>query len=1213
MMTLNKYKTHITAVLMLGLTVLILFFTNAPKGTMLSGWDNIHSEFGPYMNFVTKSIYGIWQESYGLGANLANATATEMIRIPIYTLLTFFVTPASSRYLWHFIMLFVGSVGMYFFIHSVLKLRPLQSFCGAFFYMLNLGTVQNFYLPVEGFSYFYAVLPWMLISCMSYLQTKSGLLTVFIMFFIASPSFYFPTTFVVFLLVLAGFLGPYVFDNNRRLQALSIFLLLFIANSYWLLPFSEYVFSGKSRIVSESQINQRFTEDAVLRNASRGSIYNVLTMKGLWFDTNDVESGDHYENIMRVWEKHLKTPLNLSIELVFLSLLILGYLYLLFYTNSMDKHLRISILLLTPLVFVGLATTNWPTGVLFTFLQNNMPFFRQIFRLSFTKLIVLWSFIYTCLVVLGLVFITKKLSSRRITLIFWCFLVLTLIFSVPSFQGNFVYKNLKVTYPQEYFNLFNFFKSQDKNTRIASFPQINGSGWYYYNWGYRGSGFAWYGIEQPILERTFDVWNDKNEQYYNEVSYALYSKDIRQLEKVFEKYNVTWVWLDSNQINIDNPSLIYATELERLLRLSTNFSLVFSDGNQKVWKYNLSNSSSNYIRLSYDPILVTDIVKKFPYDVIYSAKNDYILSQKGRVYPFLDLVDTAEINADSVKFSAISNVAGLIKYPNLENSSISIPTSFKIATTAAGSKIEFVPNFPTVLVNNREIPTSISYFLDIKNLFNSNTAYFLGLNNNFMSLTPGTNFKEILNGTLNTGSNLNTLVLFSVRHTTYNYDLKTIFSSDLENCGDSALSVDSKFSKSVNYIENSVSISGRGVAPCLFLDSGIKKGTSNISILRLNFAYKASNNSDVCLYDKVLGVCVSKINLSTAKEWKDFNSNMLIPSSIQDNLVLRFFTEKSLVDMNLFSVKNLSLSLYEDLLYSTKFKYSDLQRGPNPATENEVNINVGDKLSVVVKTLQKMSIIASDLATTEFQKCSAEATGIVKKTFSETPNFIDYYAKDSSICDTQSITDEFANLGMINMLTVENIAGRAFSYCVKVDPPGYCMISDIPSLQKGGKTEKIYLVPPFMSDTGAKYSIFLNNYSVGENDIRTNRFYSSVFYNIPARWISGLYIERLNKPMVTIGSPILNSQKLAPFLYDVSGRNLLNRAVVLNQSFDNDWIIIGPGLKDHTLVNSWTNGWYIDTNEYFRVFIIYWPQLLVYVGFIVIFTTFILLSKKRDL
>ena len=92
-------------------------------------------------------------------------------------------------------------------------------------------------------------------------------------------------------------------------------------------------------------------------------------------------------------------------------------------------------------------------------------------------------------------------------------IIALLAYSLPSFQGNFLYKRTRLTIPKDYFQLFTFLSSQDTKSRILNLPQ-GGQGWTPYNWGYSGSGFLWYGIEQPILDRAFDVWSNFNENYY---------------------------------------------------------------------------------------------------------------------------------------------------------------------------------------------------------------------------------------------------------------------------------------------------------------------------------------------------------------------------------------------------------------------------------------------------------------------------------------------------------------------------------------------------------------------------------------------------------------------------------------------------------------------------------------------------------------------------
>ena len=77
-----------------------------------------------------------------------------------------------------------------------------------------------------------------------------------------------------------------------------------------------------------------------------------------------------------------------------------------------------------------------------------------------------------------------------------------------------------------------YFKNIDKNKRIALLPDHTFWGWFYHRWGYNGSGFLWYGIEQPIVSRTFDSWSSKSEGYFWEMKTAAEAENVEQFEAV---------------------------------------------------------------------------------------------------------------------------------------------------------------------------------------------------------------------------------------------------------------------------------------------------------------------------------------------------------------------------------------------------------------------------------------------------------------------------------------------------------------------------------------------------------------------------------------------------------------------------------------------------------------------------------------------------------
>jgi hypothetical protein len=97
-------------------------------------------------------------------------------------------------------------------------------------------------------------------------------------------------------------------------------------------------------------------------------------------------------------------------------------------------------------------------------------------------------------------------------------------------------------------------------------------------------------------------------------------------------------------------------------------------------------------------------------------------------------------------------------------------------------------------------------------------------------------------------------------------------------------------------------------------------------------------------------------------------------------------------------------------------------------------------------------------------------------------------------------------------------------------------------------------------------------------------------------------------------------KKLGTFFYKtkVKGNGLL----VLSQGYEKGWIAFRISdfgfriLKKHVKVNSWANGWFISTNhsspatDHQTIIIVFWPQLLEYLGFGILITSLVFILKK---
>lgn len=228
-------------------------------------------------------------------------------------------------------------------------------------------------------------------------------------------------------------------------------------------------------------------------------------------------------------------------------------------------------------------------------------------------------------------------------------LVSLLYFALPSFTGNFLYKHATLKIPTAYTDLFSYLKKQNTKGRIANMPQGWNWGWSVYKWGYSGSGFLWYGIEQPIMDRSFDVWGSQNENYYWEVRYAIFSKKYDLFDTIVKKYNINWVLFDKNLIPYPSAKgFLYADEFEKYLTNSNNYVLdkTFDnkkDGVQPLLLYKVKNERPVDQR---EMINLTDVKNVGPaysfsnYDAAYAEQGTYITNSAlpfDVYYPFRSL------------------------------------------------------------------------------------------------------------------------------------------------------------------------------------------------------------------------------------------------------------------------------------------------------------------------------------------------------------------------------------------------------------------------------------------------------------------------------------------------------------------------------------------------------------------------------------------------
>ncbi|MBP9818040.1 hypothetical protein KBC75_04850 [Candidatus Shapirobacteria bacterium] len=520
--------------------VLILCLCNYTPGTFLTGWDNLHPEFNILAN-IKRSIFSTWQESQGLGLLAGMAHASDLVRQLIILPFTFILPTSLIRYLWHFSMLFTGTFGVFYLSLYITK-NKYSSLIASLFYLLNFATVQYFHLPFEPYSTFWGFFPWLIYELFIYLDNPKSLKKLFLINLLATPSFYVQTLFVVYLLCV----GITLLLRVPVLKNIKIVMLILAVNSFWLLPNIYFTLTQVS-VTQNSMQNLMVTDQFIEQNIYRGNLGSFALLEGQYFDIKR-HLGDSDEYIMQVWHQQYSQPLTIAISIFFISLVVLS----LFSQNKYNKYF-IGILLFG---LIGFLCDTIPFNFV-NHLFRQTPIVNQVFRNSFTKLLVSTTFSMSVLIGISLSQF-KKINLLLIPAI--------ILLSLPSFSGNFISPTMRVKIPDEYFALFQYLKNQNPSARIVDLPQYNYWGWYNHSWDYTGSGFLWYGIDQPITSRTFDVWSDKLENFYWQLHYTLNKQDPEQLSSLLNKYNVTYLLFDdslffpeaknSGKVTLENQKII---------------------------------------------------------------------------------------------------------------------------------------------------------------------------------------------------------------------------------------------------------------------------------------------------------------------------------------------------------------------------------------------------------------------------------------------------------------------------------------------------------------------------------------------------------------------------------------------------------------------------------------------------------------------------------
>ncbi len=1195
-------------IILICVIALVIGYQNIIPHTFLSGWDNLHPEFDMTVN-IRRAFFGVWQEYQGLGVLAGNAHPTELLRLLLLWPFTTFLPLWSIRYVYHLVFWTIGGIGAYYFgkkiLHEDDKPFAFGAFVAAVFYLLNLGTLQNFYAPYEAFTHHFALLPWVLLALLQYLEKPSrkrlGILAL--VHLAASPSYYIPTIFIVFFIIhslIILFFTCMHYATHKLQTATIATIILLIVNAYWLLPFGYFVSQGTD-FVSQSTINSLFTDEAFLRNQLYGSLHNVIIMKGFWFSNTDMANtaGTQFM-MMDAWIGFTEQlPVQLLLYGFFL-LLCLG-MYSLFANKN---RYRFTLLALIGLCFFALLNDNAPTGVIFRFLQDHMPLFKQVFRLPFTKFIVATSLFYSMLIGAGAGYLISMIHKQLYQSLLTALIVVLVFYtSFPSFNGNFFYHKMRVTVPTDYFEVFSYFQKQPEYGKIAYLPQPTFWGWVTYDWGYRGSGFPWYGIPQPILDRAFDVWSLTNEEYYHELSYALYEvDDPNQMQRVLDKYNVEYVWIDAAIISPHKPQLSNSEALQKKIEGLPTFDLAFKTQRTMVYKRKetlpvltsgqltrvakdtrFSMLDSEYT--TYGPYLtqLSDPQVQLPFSDLLSVNHTWQVTEKNNVRELrASIGDTRQ---ELVSQGREQQQLAAIYYIDADN-------SLHIKQQRPDLKSHVFSTPPTEISSRYLTPQPIEFF-----------------SHGTLLYEPSTTEHPI---TLTSGQDISVYTVDALHSHTLS---PTIFTAHPTNCDSQKRD---SYSVKLNATNQLVLSGTADTKPCVyeqFSKLAPQSSSLNSFIYDVLVTLKPSPQARlaVCFTRNDQETCVLNNQTSTAvsaNEWVTYKYTVPSTDYTPDTAWIKLqlspqSKEPSQVVIRDVVVRTASASGFimpTQSLFSSK-------------AEKLVATNAAERfVSIQLKEEDVLTLSPYNLEHVA-QNCYPLGKGSysrIPKREGET-EFVRYSAHNASSCETIALGTGF-DAGALISLRTRTLSGRPAKICLRHDPPGHCIREfTLPQQQSSTWGDYSFVIPPLEE----KGSLFLeiDTFSLG-SEVRTTDVASIRIEPLPVASLQQLVTVPIGTTLHTPPQPLLPAERATRYEYYfyktvVSGPTHL----VLPQTYRSGWFAFSLTQPltafEHVKVNGWANGWYIPQGTY-TVYILFWPQLLSFVGYGCGIACIILIVRKKS-
>ncbi len=1116
--------------------VCILSFS---KGKYLLGNDNYSPELNPGLTIERAIESPAWRSYRVLGFGSESEQA-DVFRAGFYWVAEKILPQDSLGQVFGLICLFIGSWFMGeltgLIVKDFVKKKNYQLgiLLGGVGYITTLWTAWVYSYHMSPFVSQFGFIPLVLFSIYNYLREPSNkkLILIFISGLIFASSCVIATIFFVDLLLVTLFAVYFaiVFGEGKfKSKIKNIFKVLgvfIITQLFWLLPFIVYTVNN-SQGLFDSYINRSITANTIDLEQEMMTAENSARFYTRLLNTTADNQGTMFFPLSGNYTTYDFYKV-FSYMPVFFS--VIGLIFII----SKKKWKLLIFWVLAFISWFMIKNGNPPLGGIYTWLQNNMYIFKQVFRWVSSKVGNVYLVSLTITSSLGIIFFLNFLSSffkKNISrcIIFGLFIFtllgLQLFYSEFLFTGNlYPERSLIENIPDEYFELEEYIEENNiEDKRIYYAPPSNNGYFREYDWGFVGSIFLNYIIPNPLVDLSLAIGSEYGESTIYELEDAFLAGDVDTLKQYLDTYDISYILVDRN---LTDSVYGYNMDWNTCNEIISNFNLKWESGDLELYSIN-DGDTINTVNISdfrmSNPLKINNYIKGiFSDDLVYDENMD-----QGNLPSFVK-----EVNSKIKIYPAV---------PDLEGEEISL--KYK---EFEGTDDEYIVVNGFVLKS-----TDINEGIGISTKFDDVKKIYVVNNEDFAKEDLTEEYRKSNAGDCSTGE-----------------------------------FVESVISKSED-VASGFKLSGTDGLPC----TSQKLSVEEESVVKISLDWETDGDSiaGICVYSYSEQRCINQDKYLYTEDLIGNTEIILERTIIPDEYVdiylysLGSAEEDSEIIFRNVSVYTAPVREELSLENSGYFIYSPTTSGI------PVIKGLGYEYSGEDFTWQ--SVITED-ASLELKNSSGMVQTVTNGTVKQYNGIL-----------TTNPYEEY-----IWYIEGENISNIPSSLCLYYSGDDKCWEPEV--LIDGNKT---YILRTFTSSkelSNLELSYSSTSYSQQTQNVLSN----IVVQEIPEEWFSVLRKEDIEDGIVEADS-LLPSPSYILYRADIENDE---DTLTISQAQDPSWLAVGKkgnvykiiDSKYKTVVNGWKQAWDISNLDYNTIYVIYWPNLLGYLGYILILIEGIVLTVK---